>query len=88
MITKNNLRKHEFIGLEVEIVESKNKTQKGVKGRIVDETQKTIKIESKNKEKIIPKNGSVLKFVLPNGERVKIIGDEIVFRPEERIRKL
>ena len=88
MITKNNLRKHEFIGLEVEVMESKNKSQRGLKGKIVDETQKTIKIESENKEKIIPKNGSVFKFVLPNGEKMKIIGDEIVFKPEERIRKL
>lgn len=87
MVTKRNLRKHEFIGLEVEILKSKNKTQKGIKGYVIDETQKTMKIVSKDRERVIAKRGSVFRFRLSNGEKVKIAGDEIVAKPEDRIRK-
>ncbi len=88
MLTKKNLKKHEFMGLEVEVLKSKNETQKGIKGKVVYETQKIIEIESKNGEKNIQKSGSVFKFTLPNGEKMKIIGNEISVRPEERIRKV
>ena len=88
MITKRNLKRHELIGLKVEVLESKNKTQIGIKGRVVDETEKTIKIESQGKEKIIQKSGTIFRFKLPNGKRVRIRGDEISFKPEERIRKV
>lgn len=87
MVTKRNLRKHEFIGLEVEVLKSKNKTQKGIKGYVIDETQKTMKIGYKDRERMIAKMGSVFRFRLPNGEKVKITGDEIVAKPEDRIRK-
>ncbi len=87
MRTKKNLKKHELIGLKVEVIESRNPTQVGIRGRVIDETEKTIKIESKGKEKIIPKSGTVFRFILPNREKVKIKGDEISYRPEERIRK-
>ena len=87
MITKENLPRHEFIGLMVEVIESKNKSQVGLKGRVIDETQKTIKIEYKGKEKVIPKSGSVFRFTLPNGEKMSIRGDAILCRPEDRIKK-
>jgi len=86
-VTKRTLKKHELIGKEVEVIESKNITQKGIKGKITDETEKTIKIESGDRERIVAKKGSVFVFKLPKGEKVKINGDEIVARPEDRIRK-
>ena len=87
-MTKKNLKKHEFMGLEAEVLKSKNETQKGIKGTVINETQKIIKIESKNGEKNIQKVGSVFRFTLPNGEKMKIIGNEIAVRPDERIRKV
>ena len=87
MRTKTNLKKHELIGLGVEILESRNKTQVGIKGKVVNETQKILKIESGKRGKSVQKKGSVFRFTLQTGEKVKIKGEEIAFRPEERIRK-
>jgi ribonuclease P protein subunit POP4 len=86
MITEKNLVRHEFIGLNVKVVKSRNKNLIGLVGRVIDETMQTIKIEDDG-EKIIPKKGSVFRFTLPNGQRVDVIGDIILARPEDRIKK-
>ncbi|MCD6478203.1 MAG: ribonuclease P protein component 1 [Candidatus Aenigmarchaeota archaeon] len=87
MITKKNLPRHEFIGLKVKVIESKNKSQVGLKGKIIDETQKTLKIETRDGEKVIQKSGCIFKFMLPRGKSMMLSGDAIVARPEDRIRK-
>lgn len=86
MITRKNILKHEFIGLWVEIIKSTNKAQIGLKGKIVDETKNTIKIETRKGEKIIQKNGTIFKIKFPRGS-VVVNGNEINVRPEDRIRK-
>jgi ribonuclease P protein subunit POP4 len=87
-ITPRNLVRHELIGLEVKIEKSTDPTQKGVKGKVIDETYNTIKIEVKNgKEKTIPKKNSVFIFTLPSGEKVEVEGRLLVGRPEDRIKK-
>ena len=82
-----NLIRHELIDLEVEIIESKNKDQIGLKGIVVDETYNIIKIKTKQGEKSIPKNITLFKFTLPNGEKVKVDGKLLLARPEDRIKK-
>ncbi|MEM5773330.1 MAG: ribonuclease P protein subunit [Candidatus Aenigmatarchaeota archaeon] len=87
-ITPQNLVRHELIGLKVKISSSTDPTQKGLKGRIIDETYNTFKIESPDgKEKIIPKANSVFIFTLPSGEKVEVDGKLLVARPEDRIKK-
>ncbi|BDH79751.1 MAG TPA: ribonuclease P protein component 1 [Methanothermobacter sp.] len=88
MITPGNVFRHELIGLKVEVAESPHKDFKGLKGRVIDETKNTLKIELKDgKEIIIPKNVAIFHFKLPNGQIVEIDGRIIVGRPEERIKK-
>lgn len=87
MLTKKNFKKHEFMGLEIKVLKSSNTSQKGIEGKVVYETQKTLRIEENGTEKVVQKKGSVFMFTLPSGEKTKISGDEIAFRPEERIRK-
>ena len=89
MRTKKNLIRHEFIGLRVEVIESSNKYSIGLKGKVIDETKNMIKIETKNgEEKMIPKEKTVFKFWIPGRKGfVTIRGDEIVVRPEDRIKK-
>ncbi len=87
MLTKKNLKKHEFMGLKIKVLKSSNVTQEGIEGIVVDETQKTFRIENNGTEKIVQKNGSVFMLTLPSGEKAKIPGEEIASRPEERIRK-
>ena len=86
MITKRNIKKHELIGLETFVLVSKNKTQEKLKGKVVDETQKTLKIETSDGEKTVAKKGSVFRFNIP-GNTVDVHGDEINMKPEERVRK-
>ena len=87
MITSKNLVHHEFIGLNVEITNAKDKSLK-LLGTVIDETKNTIKIEDANKnEKLIPKKGSIFLFQLPNGEKIEINGEILSIRPEDRIKK-
>ena len=87
MITANNLVHHEFIGLDVHVTGKNNKSL-NLKGTIIDETKNTIKIEvMDDTEKIIPKNGTVFVFEIPNGEKVEVDGNILSIRPEDRIKK-
>ena len=87
MITSKNLVHHEFIGLNVEITNAKDKSLK-LLGTVIDETKNTIKIEDANKnEKLIPKKGSIFLFEIPNGEKVEVDGNILSIRPEDRIKK-
>ena len=87
MITSKNLVHHEFIGLKVHATNKKNKSL-NLKGTVIDETKNTIKIEGIDKsEKIIPKNGTVFVFEIPDGEKIEIDGDILSIRPEDRIKK-
>jgi len=86
-ITPKNLVRHELISLEVEIKQSTNTSQIGLKGKVIDETYSTFKIETKKGEKIIPKENTVFIFTIPNGTKVQVDGNLLVNRPEDRIKK-
>lgn len=87
-ITPYNLIRHELIGLEVKVSKSSDPTKKGLKGKVVDETYNTLKIETKDgKEKIVPKAICVFIFTLPSGTKVEVDGKLLVSRPEDRIKK-
>ncbi|MDO5848782.1 MAG: ribonuclease P protein subunit [Methanobrevibacter sp.] len=91
MITSKNLVHHEFIGLNVRVISSTNKSL-DLNGIIIDETKNTIKIEVKNdkgiyEEKLIPKINSIFQFKLPNNEIIEIEGNILSIRPEDRIKK-
>lgn len=86
-ITPQNLVRHELIGLNVEIKDSSNKSQRGLKGRVVGETYSTLNIETDKGEKVIPKEMAIFIFTLPNGTRVQVNGKLLIGRPEDRIKK-
>lgn len=76
----------ELIGRDMEIVKSTRKELIGVKGRIVDETLNTFLVETKKKEKTIPKALCVFRFKVGRDHR-DVDGRRLVFRPEDRIKK-
>ena len=78
-------RKGELIGLQVEVVGATDNSQVGIKGRVVDETMKMLIIEQDGKEKMVQKKGSTFRFDIQGGLSVK--GEEILFKPEERIKR-
>jgi ribonuclease P protein subunit POP4 len=83
--TVKNLLKHEFIGLDVEVLSDSNYCNKGISGKIIDETMKTFIIQNKGLKRIAKEN-AVFKFKL-NSETVKVEGKNLVKRPEDRIKK-
>jgi len=76
-----NKHQQEFIGKTIEIVDSKNKEQKNIKGKIIDETKNTFTIKTQNKTIKILKKDKKFKI-----ENQKIDGNKITKRPEERIK--
>ncbi len=86
-INKQNLMRHELIGLSVEVTESSDSTLVGKKGKIVDETQNTLVIEDTSGMKRVQKSTVVLSAELPDGTKAQINGKSIVARPEERVKK-
>jgi ribonuclease P protein subunit POP4 len=88
MITPQNIFRHEFVGLQVEVADSTHTGYIGIRGRVVDETKNTIKIEDEEgQEKVIPKKAATFNFKLPDGYEVEIEGKVIAIRPENRIKK-
>ena len=86
MITPKNLIKHELIGLTVEIADSTNKFQIGLKGLVVDETKNTLIIETEKGIKKIQKKGSTFIFKISSEKKVKVSGNKIAVRPEDRLK--
>ncbi|MFQ6060055.1 MAG: ribonuclease P protein component 1 [Thermoplasmata archaeon] len=85
MRTKKNICKHELIGLPVEVVKATHPGYVGMKGLVVDETKNTIVLEIGNAQKVIPKSGTRFRFSVP--ESVEVDGRNLMFRPQDRIRK-
>lgn len=78
--------KAEFIGSYMEVIDSKNKSLIGIKGKVIDETKNTFTIKTKEKMKKIAKNQVVLKVDFLSGE-VEIDGKLLVGRSEDRLKK-
>jgi len=72
----------EFIGKQVEIVESKNKNLIGIKGKIVDETKNMFEIETPEGVKKVQKKICKFKFI---NEKIVVDGEIINCRPEDRL---
>jgi ribonuclease P protein subunit POP4 len=88
MITSKNLIYHELIGLNLEVTNSSTKSLIGLKGKVIDETKKTLTIEtSDNDEKLLPKDVSIFQFEIPDGTFVEVDGKVLLSRPEDRIKK-
>ncbi len=77
---------HEWIGLEVEVVGSPNRCEIGIKGIVVDETMNTLKIKTEKGLKTVAKKGRTFRVRFA-GKVLRVKGDLIAFRPEDRIKK-
>jgi ribonuclease P protein subunit POP4 len=86
-MNNKTISREELIGLRVKILECTDPTWIGQSGLILDETKNTFLIEIENKKKKIAKKTAKFEFIL-NGEKINIIGEKIIFRPEDRIKKI
>jgi len=81
-----NIVLHELIGLGVEVVESSDREQVGLKGKVVNETKNLLYIETQGSIKMLVKKISTFKFS-KGRKRFVVKGIEINFRPSERTEK-
>ncbi|MBK5190906.1 MAG: ribonuclease P protein component 1 [Methanosarcinales archaeon] len=87
-ITPSNLLQHELIGLKINVDESSNSSLRGLGGTVIDETRNMLVIENEQKnEKSIAKAGNQFIFELNGEVRVRVKGDRLISRPEDRIKK-
>lgn len=80
-----DILKLELIGVNMKVVNSENKSNIGINGRIVDETKNTISVKTpKGIKKLMKKQNT---FQLESGNMKFIIkGELLMHRPEERIK--
>jgi ribonuclease P protein subunit POP4 len=86
MNSTSKLRSGELIGLEVKIVESRNRFNTGKKGKVVDETRNMLVLkDDKGEVSSYIKEENTFEFS-QKGEKVRIKGLLLVKRPEDRIK--
>ena len=84
MITADTITRHEFIGLDTQIVKSSNQQVIGLNGTIINETKSMFTINTKKGIKNIAKSTSDWKFSI-SGQSTTVNGSKIAKRPFERI---
>ena len=84
MITADTISRHEFIGLDTQIINSSNQEVIGLNGTIINETKSMFTINTEKGLKNIPKSTNDWKFLVGNKEMI-VKGSKITKRPFERI---
>lgn len=82
-----NIVRHELIGLNAEVVESRNKSENKIKGTVIDETKNTLVIKTNDGEKKIAKENAKFMFTIQDNRRVIVDGNLLLGKPETRIQK-
>ena len=67
---------------------SPNLSELGIEGRVIDETRNMLVIRTRRGDVELPKEKRLFLFRLPGGRRVIVLGDRIVGRPEERVKRV
>jgi ribonuclease P protein subunit POP4 len=81
-----NIVLHELVGLKVSVVNSSDPDQIGIRGVVVDETKNLLLIRQNGLVKKVVKKISTFKFIAEKNT-FTVKGEEISFRPHERIEK-
>lgn len=87
MISAKNILAHEWIGLRVTVEKSTDPKATGIIGLVRDETRNTLTIETRTRTVRIAKLHTILQTNLSSGERVRVSGRDLRYRPEDRIKK-
>ena len=76
-----------MIGLAVKVISSADRKQKGVRGRVVDETKNMFVLEQDDGKIVrIAKIGRTFRFEL-GGAKCEVDGSRIAFDPVERVKR-
>ncbi|HJJ46779.1 MAG TPA: ribonuclease P protein subunit [Methanocorpusculum sp.] len=85
MITPQNILKHELIGLKVAVERSPNKSEEKISGRIVDETENLLRVDTGKGIKSLEKQHKLLWVTLPDNVSVIIDGSALSTSPTRRV---
>lgn len=85
MITPDNILKHELVGLHATVTKSTNPQLVQMSGYVIDETKFTLKLDTKNGIKTIPKNINEWRFNQAEGKDIHINGANITKRSAQRL---
>ncbi len=77
----------EFIGSDLEVIESTHQSYEDIQGKVIDETKNMFVISDEGEEKMIPKKGNRFKLTI-NGCNNVLDGNMLKHRSENRIKKL
>lgn len=84
----SRIAREELIGLTATVVASADPGLQGLRGRIVDETERTFVLEKDDGREVrVGKRGQRFAFDLPDG-RVEADGAALAHHPSDRIKKL
>jgi ribonuclease P protein subunit POP4 len=81
-----NIVLHELIGLEAEVINCKDRSQIGVKGRVIDETKNLLYLRHDSNIRKVVKKICTFRFSI-DGDSFVVKGEEINFRAHERTEK-
>lgn len=76
-----------FIGRKLVGVRSRHPPYEKVRGMIVNETMKTVTVDTEGREILLPKAGNLFGMDF-DGKTIWIEGRRILYRPEDRIKKV
>ncbi len=83
----SNILFHELIGLEVKVIYSPNVYEMGIEGRVLLETRNCLIIGREGRRLIVAKGARLFLFKVDDGSPVMVLGDRLVGRPEERVKR-
>ena len=86
-IAPENIVRHELTGLATHVVESKDPNLTCRSGTILGETKEMIRLDTENGEISVSKSVCVFEITLPNGAVVRVDGNVLRGRPEDRMKK-
>lgn len=87
-INRQNLLQHELIGLPMKVVRSLNASQESLEGEIIDETMRTLTLQTNKTRRMIPKVGTTFRLTLTDGSTTDVSGDQLLRRPEDRVKMI
>ena len=71
-VTRMNIIQHEFIGLQMAIIDTPDQSLANITGRVIDETMNTFKLEcikeGRQRIIIVPKHKNKFKFSIPTND--------------------
>lgn len=86
-IAPENIVRHELTGLATHVVDSTDPTLTCRSGTILGETKEMILLDTKTGEVNVPKSVCVFEITLPDGAHVRVDGQMLRGRPEDRMKK-